>query len=90
MCVDRRLTEDELLQRLDSARTQVSVGSLYKHYKGNLYKVIDLAILESNNIICVIYRAQYGNELIFIRPVSVWIEEIELDGKPLKRFARVE
>lgn len=87
--MDDKLSEEELIKRLDAAQAEAEVGALYRHYKGNDYKVIDLAILESDNSVCVIYQAQYGKRLTFIRPVSVWCETVDFEGKSLKRFSRI-
>lgn len=86
--MNRHLTETELRQRLARAAREVSIGELYQHYKGGLYRVTDLAILESTNEVCVVYQAQYGERLSFIRPVSVWSEVVEYEGKNTARFTR--
>lgn len=87
--MDKRLSEAELQQRLSDAGNQVETGALYKHYKGKFYVAIDMAILESTNEVCVIYRAQYGQQLTLIRPVSEWVEAVEVNGVQHKRFAKV-
>jgi hypothetical protein len=87
--VDKRLTESELGESLKKAASLVKVGSIYKHYKGNQYKVTGLAIYEPNSEPCVIYKALYGDNLTFIRPVSVWTETINIDGIEVCRFSLV-
>lgn len=88
--MEEKLSPAALQNKLDHAHKQVAVNALYRHYKGNVYKVVGLAILESTNEICVIYTAQYGTQLTFVRPVSVWLEQVEVDGKTLPRFAKVD
>lgn len=83
------MSEEELSRRLTEAAQAVSVGADYIHYKGKLYTVRDLAILESTNEICVIYQAQYGNRLTFIRPVSDWIKDVQWQGETLTRFTKI-
>ena len=34
----------------------------------------------------VVYRALYGEKEIWVRPLSMWNETVELDGKVYKRF----
>lgn len=87
--MEEKLSEEELARRLNEAATQVVVGAAYKHYKNQLYKVIDLAILETNMEICVIYKAQYGQQLTFIRPLEDWIKEVKWQGKILPRFTKI-
>lgn len=86
--MNRKIHEDELEQKLDEARALVSVGSEYRHYKGGHYIVIDLAITESDNSVCVIYRALYGRGLMFTRPVSSWTEEVKTSDGVMKRFQK--
>lgn len=87
--MEEKLSEAELQRRLDTAKQQVEIGKLYKHYRGGLYKVIGVAIEEKDNSIAVIYQAQYGNNLTFIRELGIWLEDVELEGQKLKRFSRV-
>lgn len=83
-----RLTEAQLTEKLTTAAAQVMVGSLYQHYKGGIYKVLDLAVLESTNEVCVLHQAQYGKQLKFIRTVDVWLETVEYNGATVPRFTR--
>lgn len=85
----RKATEDELSARLDTARMEVEIGALYRHYKGKEYKVLDLAILESTEEACVIYQALYGKNLTFLRPVQSWTETVLVDGAPMPRFGLI-
>lgn len=81
-------SETELSERLAKAAQQVEVGARYMHYKQLSYTVVMLALFEENNEPCVVYRAEYGEHLTFIRPVSSWLEEIIKDGKKVKRFEK--
>jgi hypothetical protein len=58
----------------------------YRHYKGNLYQVIDLARNSENYESMVIYRELYDNHELWVRPLSMFLEEIEVNGKIQKRF----
>lgn len=81
---------EQLAARLADAATKVTVGARYRHYKGNEYTVLDIAILcEATNEPVIIYRAEYGAQLHFARPVSSWIETVERDGRTVKRFERM-
>ncbi len=81
----------ELAQDLSDAQTRVTVGATYWHYKGKdkIYEVIGLGFTEATNELCVIYQAQYGERLTFLRPLSSWLERVEWDGKTVPRFTKV-
>lgn len=81
----------ELKQLIDQAQSKISVGELYWHHKSKdkVYKVLCLAFLEANDDLCVVYKAQYGEQLTFVRPLSVWLESVEWEGKIVPRFSKV-
>jgi len=87
--MDEKLSEAELRRRLDEAALVVRVGGQYRHYKGNLYEVEALAIIEATNEPAVMYRALYGKGLVFIRPVSDWLMIIKWQGETVPRFTLV-
>lgn len=62
---------------------------LYKHFKGNMYRVLYTATHSETLEEYVVYQAQYGDKGIWIRPASMWNETIERDGKTFKRFTYV-
>lgn len=82
--------QSELSHRLAEAGHQVAVGARYMHYKQLSYKVIGLALREEDNEPCVIYQAEYGDSVTWLRPVSNWIQEIEVDSKKVRRFVRID
>ena len=58
----------------------------YHHYKGNLYEVVGFAIHSETMEDMVIYKALYGEEKTWVRPLSMWEELVELNGKTTMRF----
>lgn len=66
---------------------------IYKHSKkGNLYKVHFIAKHSETLEDLVIYEALYENDMskFWARPVSMWSEEVEIDGVMKSRFELVE
>ena len=58
----------------------------YRHFKGNEYEVLYVAKHSETLEEMVVYRALYGEGGIWVRPVAMWEEDIERDGKRFKRF----
>ncbi|MDR2332673.1 MAG: DUF1653 domain-containing protein [Burkholderiaceae bacterium] len=62
---------------------------LYRHYKGNLYEVIDTVRHSETLESLTLYRALYGERGLWVRPSAMFGENVVIDGKSLPRFARV-
>ena len=61
----------------------------YQHFKGNYYQVLHLAKDSETQETFVVYQPLYGERDIWIRPLTMFNETIERDGKFLKRFSYV-
>ncbi len=81
----------ELAKEIEAAKSQVAIGSQYWHYKGRdkVYEVIGLGFIEANDELCVIYQAQYGERLTFLRPLTIWLEEVVWEGQTVPRFTKI-
>jgi hypothetical protein len=66
------------------------IKGIYKHYKGNLYEVIDVAKHSETEEEHVVYRTLYGDYSLWVRPLAMFIETVELDGQQIARFEYVE
>lgn len=69
------------------AALPIRQGQRYLHYKGGEYEVIALAIQEDTLDPLVVYRSLAKNT-IWVRTLKNWNEEVEVDGKKVKRFAK--
>ena len=58
----------------------------YRHFKGNEYEVIGTARHSETTEEYVVYKALYGDGGLWIRPIEMWNETVERDGKIFKRF----
>ena len=58
----------------------------YRHFKGKEYEVLGVARHSETEEELVVYRALYGDFGLWVRPVSMWNEAVERDGKTYRRF----
>ncbi len=63
---------------------------IYKHYKGNLYEVIDVARHSETQEYLVVYKTLYGDFSTWVRPLEMFQETVEVDGQQVARFEFVE
>ena len=61
----------------------------YRHYKGNDYTVIGVARHSETMEELVVYRAEYGERSLWVRPAAMFQEIVEVDGVTVPRFRRV-
>ncbi|MBD3362420.1 DUF1653 domain-containing protein [Candidatus Dojkabacteria bacterium] len=63
-------------------------SGIYKHYKGNKYLVLGKAKHSETLEDLVVYISLYDNEMskIWVRPVEMFLEEVEYDGRKMPRF----
>jgi len=59
---------------------------LYQHYKGNQYEVIDIVRHSETEEELVLYRALYGERGLWVRPLAMFTEKVNVDGLCMPRF----
>lgn len=67
---------------------KVKIGK-YRHFKGNEYEVIGIAKHSETLEEMVVYRALYGDFGLWVRPASMWDEEVNRNGETVKRFTYI-
>ena len=66
------------------------VGGRYRHYKGNEYTVLGVARHSETLEEMVIYRAEYGERGVWVRPKEMFLEEVSVAGKTVFRFTYMD
>jgi hypothetical protein len=59
---------------------------VYRHYKNKEYQVIAVARHSETEEKLVVYRLMYGDFSFWVRPLAMFVEDIEVDGVQQKRF----
>lgn len=58
----------------------------YRHYKGNFYEVMGVARHSETEEELVVYRCLYGDFSLWARPLAMFTETVEVDGRQVPRF----
>ncbi len=58
----------------------------YRHYKGNEYEVIGVAKHSEDETELVVYRPLYGERGLWVRPLDMFVETVQVDGETKPRF----
>ncbi len=62
----------------------------YQHYKGKEYEVLGIAKHSESMEEFAVYKALYGDGDLWIRPLKMFLEEVEFNGKKIPRFKYIE
>ena len=71
------------------------VPGRYEHYKGKFYEVVGTATHSETREVLVVYRALYstnekGEHTLWVRPLSMFTEDVIAEGKTIPRFRLIE
>jgi len=67
-------------------------GEKFRHYKGEYYEVVFLALHSNSDEWMVVYKPLYENPIApyFTRPLHEWDERVEWEGQYVKRFVHID
>lgn len=80
--------EKEIFNENQAPLEDVQLGR-YRHYKGNEYEVIGFAKHSETGEKLVIYISLYEDNQVWARPYNMFIETVEVGGKQVPRFAKI-
>lgn len=59
----------------------VKIKGVYKHFKGDLYIVEDIAVNSETEEDMVVYRALYGDNKLWVRTLKLFCEEVNKNNQ---------
>ncbi len=62
----------------------------YEHYKKRKYQVLGVVIHSETLDELVLYKALYGDRLTWVRPLDMFLENVEVDGETRLRFKLIK
>jgi hypothetical protein len=62
----------------------------YRHYKGKDYEVIGIATHSETEESLVVYRCLYGDYSLWVRPLAMFMETVQVDGQEVPRFRHLD
>ena len=70
-------------------KNEIKIGK-YRHYKGNEYEVLGVAKHSETLEPMVVYKALYGENQVWVRPLCMWNETVTVDGVVVLRFTYIQ
>ena len=65
-------------------------SGIYQHYKGQLYQVFHVATHSESQEKLVVYQCLYGDYSMWVRPLDMFLESVEIEGETLPRFKLIQ
>lgn len=59
---------------------------VYRHYKNKEYQVLAVAKHSETEELLVVYKLLYGDFSYWVRPLTMFVETIEMNGQQQPRF----
>ncbi|WP_430641523.1 DUF1653 domain-containing protein [Acetoanaerobium noterae] len=67
----------------------LKIGKKYRHFKGKEYLVMHIAKHSETLEELVVYQALYGEMGVWVRPLEMFLEQVEVDGQMVNRFEEI-
>lgn len=67
----------------------LKIGKKYRHFKGNEYLVMHIAKHSETLEELVVYQALYDEMGVWVRPLEMFLEQVEVDGQTVNRFEEI-
>lgn len=74
----------------DPTGPEAIAPGVYEHYRGARYEVLLVARHSETEEWVVVYRQLYGDGSAWVRPLAMFVESVEFDGRTVPRFRRVD
>jgi len=76
---------DKSLNKAD----EIPLG-IYRHYKNKEYELLGIATHSETEEKLAVYRPLYGDCALWVRPLDMFLETVEIDGEIVPRFQHSE
>ena len=79
-----------LTKDIEKNNRKLKIGKKYRHFKGKEYLVLYIARHSETLEELVVYQALYGEKSIWVRPLDMFLEQVEVNGVLANRFEKCE
>jgi hypothetical protein len=79
-----------LTKDIEKNNRKLKIGKKYRHFKGKEYLVLYIARHSETLEELVVYQALYGEKSIWVRPLDMFLEQVEVNGMLVNRFEECE
>lgn len=83
-----QIEEKTLVNKVEEGSNAILPGK-YQHFKGKHYAVLYIATHSETMEQYVVYRQLYGNGDVWVRPLKMFQEFVEVEGKRVPRFTYI-
>ncbi len=85
----KKIPGQQLSGMIAEASEMIPPESLWRHYKGGVYRVVCIAFDEETLDFEVVYEPIDSPEIHFTRRMVIWLESVDWEGVALPRFERM-